>query len=531
MLIPPILYAETHYSFKGIYSRLKKKEPEIIFDIPHRLDPGVQLPILLLIKDSHFFPVYIKDVEILVTQHDRLLLRKTIIIGRKFDSKKYIYEMFYLDLPDDISGHLTIDVSCNIVNQNGTNKNYHNDNYRISSHSPFKIYRSPSRLPKSKGWIYGDLHYHTSYTEDHVEFGAPLLPSLIMFRSMGLEFFAATDHSYDLDDYDHDYLKNDLNLKKWYRFLEEVDTINAEIKDFIIIPGEEVSVGNVRNRNVHLILLNHDTFIPGKGDSAEVWFHNKPDHTIKEILGNVNDDIIAIAAHPEIPAPFLEWLLIRRGQWEPDDYAHDKLTGLQIWNGIDDRNFRRGISRWIKLLLNNNKLYIYAGNDAHGNFNRFRQISFPFWTMRESYNQIAGKVRTGLQINGDFDKINLSESLQAGRCIITNGPFVEFTLSNEDGQHAHIGETLSGRNFLMQIQAISSEEYGFLDHLKIFLGNITNKCELLFKDIPINSGKYDDTINLNIDNLPANAYIRIELDSVRQHTKFSCWTNPIWLVH
>ena len=34
-----LLYAETHYSFKGIYSRLKKKEPEIIADLPHRIDP------------------------------------------------------------------------------------------------------------------------------------------------------------------------------------------------------------------------------------------------------------------------------------------------------------------------------------------------------------------------------------------------------------------------------------------------------------------------------------------------------------
>lgn len=530
IIIPLILYAETHYSFTGIYSRFKKNEPEIIIDLPHRLDPATMLPILLLVKDSNRFPVYIKHMHIVITQDDRTIYEETITVDREFRGEKYIDELFYIDLNDQIKGKLSIDVSIEIINRSMTYR-YHNDNYRISSHAPFQTYRSDTPLPQSAGWVWGDLHYHTSYTEDHVEFGAPLFPSLVLFRAMGLSFFAATDHSYDLDDCEGNFLKNDSHLKKWHNFLEEANSINANQYDFVIMPGEEVSVGNGKDRNVHMILLNNRVFVPGKGDSAEVWLRNKPDTSIHEVLSEISDDAIAIAAHPEIPAPFLEWLLIRRGKWEADDYSHDRLAGLQVWNGISDLHLRNGIHQWVQLLLNDRKLFIYAGNDAHGNFNRFRQIGFPFWTMRESYDQIAGKVRTGVKINGDLTTSTLNESLRNGRCIITNGPFVEFSLTNEHGEQAEIGGTIAGGKFTLQVHAKSSEEFGQLDHLKIFIGDIDNKRELLLKNIQIDSGQYIFSANLSVDNVPSKAYIRIMLSSIQHDREFFCWTNPIWIRH
>ncbi|MCH6560272.1 hypothetical protein IH799_07965, partial [candidate division KSB1 bacterium] len=57
-----LLYAETHYSFKGIYSRLKKMEPEIIADVPHRIKRGHPIPVLLLIKDAHQYPIELNSI-------------------------------------------------------------------------------------------------------------------------------------------------------------------------------------------------------------------------------------------------------------------------------------------------------------------------------------------------------------------------------------------------------------------------------------------------------------------------------------
>jgi len=51
--LPLFLYAETHYRFPYFFSLLRKNEPEIIADAPHRIEPGSPLPILILIKDAH----------------------------------------------------------------------------------------------------------------------------------------------------------------------------------------------------------------------------------------------------------------------------------------------------------------------------------------------------------------------------------------------------------------------------------------------------------------------------------------------
>ena len=51
------LYTEIHHRFKYIGCKYYKKEPEIIVDIPHRIEPNQDIPLLVLDKDSHNFPI------------------------------------------------------------------------------------------------------------------------------------------------------------------------------------------------------------------------------------------------------------------------------------------------------------------------------------------------------------------------------------------------------------------------------------------------------------------------------------------
>ena len=69
---------------------------------------------------------------------------------------------------------------------------------------------------------------------------------------MGLNFVAFTDHSYDLDDLADNFQKNDPNLQKWDHFKAEVTEVQLKQDKLLIIPGEEVSVGNHKNQNIHL---------------------------------------------------------------------------------------------------------------------------------------------------------------------------------------------------------------------------------------------------------------------------------------
>ena len=87
MILPlvsfPLLYAETHYRFKYFFSFLRKDEPEILADIPHRLEPDAALPVLLLIKDSNLYPIELIRVKIDLRQEGKQIYADEIDFSLK----------------------------------------------------------------------------------------------------------------------------------------------------------------------------------------------------------------------------------------------------------------------------------------------------------------------------------------------------------------------------------------------------------------------------------------------------------------
>ena len=57
---------------------------------------------------------------------------------------------------------------------------------------------------------------------------------------------------------------------------------------------------------------------------------------------------------------------------------------------------------WIRLLLDGYHKFIYAGNDAHGNFNMYRQIKTPMLSLYEKKEQLFGEFRTGVFTKKDL---------------------------------------------------------------------------------------------------------------------------------
>jgi len=529
-----LLYAETHYAFKFFPSRLKKKEPEVIADVPHRLEPGFLLPVLILIKDADKFPIHLNQVKIQLI--NSVTTQSLIVHDFKGSliNEKFWWEILEVTLPSEINGNILIDVELTF-NIKGRTLVYHNDNYRISSHRPFKVHVAQEALPCLPNWHFGDLHYHSSYSSDQVEFGAPFLPTIRIAKSLGLKFAAITDHSYDLDDMAEDFLENDPKLGKWQSLWQEADGIEQEVDDFVIIPGEEVSVGNAKNRNVHLLVLNDREFYPGAGDSAERWFRTKPDLRITEVLDQLGpplktNDIppLAFAAHPAIKPPFLEWLLIRRGVYQHTDYCHPNLTGMQIYNGHNDKSFKQGVAKWVETLLEGKRLSVAAGNDAHGNFARFRQIGFPFLTMREHEDQIFGKGRTGVLVKGELSKQSLLSALREGRSIISDGPFAIIQGQNEAGTF-EIGDTVSNVGLQVRLYAQTTREFGDLHSVELFSGNISKKEEtrLIWSNFRPGQKVFEKIIEM--EKQPKHGYFRLVCKTKRQTREHWCLTNPIWI--
>ncbi len=221
------LYAEIHFRIPGIFSRYYKKEPEIIADVPSRLDPGQPLPVLVLIKDAHMFPVRLLHITANIYRNGQ----KYVLLNErpeKLSVEKPLWsKLYFIRLPKEVDGRVRMDVVITFE-INGKAKTVRNDNYALTSHSPFEILIDRDPLPKKEKWRLGDLHYHSNYSSDQVEFGAPLDVSKQIAKTMGIDFFAVTDHSYDLDDLPDNYLQNDPLLSKWVNMLESTAALNKK---------------------------------------------------------------------------------------------------------------------------------------------------------------------------------------------------------------------------------------------------------------------------------------------------------------
>ena len=519
-----LLYAEVHYRLKGLWSRLYQAEPEIVADTPHRLEPGARLPVLLLVKDAQHFPIVLQNLSVNVKNKHTEAEFSFDVSGIRID-KNIWSRVFEMDLPAALAGQSWINVFVKYTVA-GEQRQIRNDNYKWTSHDPLYLNISKDPLPRRQGWYYGDFHYHSDFTSDQVEFGAPLFATTQIARAMGLDFFCATDHSYDLDDKPDDYLTADPDLKKWHNFRRQVHNHNADNADFIIIPGEEVSIGNGNNKNVHLLVLNHDKFLPGSGDGAEKWLHMKPELNVGTLLSNLDNGTLTYAAHPEIKPPILERWLVGRDKWLSGDYRYRNLKGLQIWNGCDN-GFLPGKTIWCDLLLQGTKLFIIAGNDAHGNFGRFRQIAFPFISMREHYDHLFGKIRTAvcLKQGDDFSLPNLMQAVHEGRMVITNGPFVDMSVVTQTGQKAEIGGEVKSNQCVLNLKSISTPEYGALTRLIVYQGDVTTRKENKIAELQNFNTAFEHELKLAVASKAPLSYLRAELYS----TFGKCFTNPIWM--
>jgi hypothetical protein len=514
----PFLYAETHYRFKYFFSWLKKSEPEIIADIPSRIKKGIQLPVLIIVKDSDKYNIDLFRIEI----YDN----KNIIFYQEINTKlnqPYYDKIFFIDTSElDIGKH---DVNVKIIykTKNKT-KSCINDNHRGTKHKPLPIFISADSLPVFNGCIYGETHSHSVYTSDQLEFGASLKCTSVLAESMGLNFFCATDHSYDLDDEVNNYLMNDTNLPKWNKFLREAEQQNTANTNFKIITGEEATLHNYRNRNIHCLIYNSVKFYPGKGDSGEKWLNPFSDLTINDVLNDAGDKTLVFAAHPVEPVPFLQRLLIRRDNWHEEDCKHSRLNGLQFANGGPQKYFEKGKKLWIKLLLEGIKLIGLAGNDAHGNFARYRQVSFPFIKMKENYFHLFGVWRTGVYIHQK--KINTSsilESIKNGNCFITNGPALQFQALFNSKMNL-MGSKCEQIDKL-EIYAKSSAEYGRITKIMLYNGAIGTESEKILVSENLNEPKIEFDFDFVVEKQIENGYFRCEIETELNKKALS---NPIW---
>jgi hypothetical protein len=521
-LIPVLSYASTFYKFRYFYSFLKQKHPQVVTDVPHRINKRDLLPVLIIFKNGDHYPCNFISLEIFIDK-EPIFLKE---INQQID-KDYQDFIEQIDISSFESGFHQIDVK---ISYQLKNRIYHfyNDNYKNTSRQAFKSYFAEDDLPKLNGFISGDMHNHSNFTNDQIEFGASLQSTAIMADALGLNIFAATDHSYDLDDYEDNFLKNDPELKKWNAYWDCLTEFNQNNK-IKIIPGEEVSVKNNDNKNVHLLVFNSKKIFVGSGDSGEKWFRYYSEHTINDVINQLPLEAIAFAAHPADSIPAIQKLFLNRGEWTVEDASNRQICGLQIFNGHGKSHIPVAINYWVSLLLKGYKSFALAGNDAHGNFACNKSISIPFLKIRETETQLFGQWRTDLFLNEV--KISISEVikvLKKGHYTLSNGPAINFQVIGEDDHLYSMGESLKNARQAV-INFKSNHEFGVIKKIKIHRGIINEPPEQLIFLKEFSSPTFSGLLNFNIEKQSQNFYLRAELESDGPKGIHFAFSNPIWI--
>jgi hypothetical protein len=499
MFFPPVndylwaLYPELHYRFRYFkFSRYYRRQPEIVVDIPQRV-VNEPTPVVVLAWDAHLFPLEFTGdlkLEIFSWEGD-----KTEEKGRKSITllplpieriaSPWWFTIHYVDLPLG-KYHIFTHLSYRCAGKE----------YRIVNHnfpglkvSPLVVKRM-RELVKPEGFLLGDLHCHSAYTHDQVEFGMPLEPLAVMAKASGMDFAGITDHTYDMDDDLADYLRQDPEENQWRIFNEELVGLNARKDSTLahLLPGQEITVRNYRERNVHLLLLGDDRLFPGSGDSAEKWFKTRSEHSIAEILSLKSSPSIAGAGHPRTKAKLLERVLLNRGEWGEMDFLTG-ITGVQIANGDEDASLREGLKYWEEAISRGRQIALWGGNDAHGNFNRFRQIKIPMLFLQEKDEHIFGRNFTGIYSPAGVG--GLMEGLGKGNTFISNGLILDFKANG-----AHPGDTIPAGRALIEIDLLSEEARSRIKDLILVLKDEEGRREQVLRWQDFHSRKIEYALNL-----------------------------------
>jgi len=514
---------------------------DVFADAPWRTETG-NIPILVMVKDATGIAgdYDLGNVEIYLDEDcdkdnneaDDILLETVtkwygVTVSGSFYNLYYPgdwYGITYLDPSEhDLSGEVCFHV---VIREIGGWLDPDSD-----THSHFNVNIASDTLPALTNWHAGDTHYHSSYTDNLVEFGFPVEATVEAGKVIGLDWNAITDHSFDIRD-----SKTSDSNHKFNTLKSDVSSYNTG--SYRLILGEEVSCyGHENPPNpqvprgvVHFLIFGMENFnnVRGTGLNFIPGGHDeKPEGGLTWNLEDVIDAVnsqggVSYAAHPEGHRD-ASAAAFDRVPWITEDYDLVGYNGLQVWNMMDrDHERDLGLEQWKRLLLNGRKdIFIAGGSDAHGDFSHATTVIGPM-------DNAFGKVRTYIYCE-EFTEEGILNALKNGNSIMTDGPLVIFNITNERSETAIIGNEITGYYLTLNIQWESTSEFGNISHIYIHRG-IINETEVkiskynLTPDNFSGAGVYSDLAGKVP--LMKNGYIRINATTDKG---YSVYTNPIWI--
>lgn len=443
MIRPPLpqrspRYPELHYAPLGRrLSRLWQPWPELFLDLPWRAEAGAAVPLLAAWADAHRFPVRLLRLDLLLVSPRGRVERQTRELDLVLDGQVggAVLERLVLEEPGlwQVWADVELERRPGTTGVAGQRLRCRNQLAPGLPEEPLTCRVDAEPPPRLPGLVACDLHVHSSATRDMVEFGPP--PDLLReaARTLGLDVFALTDHSYDLDDAVDDWNRHDPDLPVWWAQQEWIRAANATPGPFVL-DGEECSVGAAAGGILHLLLLHPPHFVPGSADGGEGGRPRRPEWRLPALLEALQGSAcLPAAAHSaEVPGRG-ERLLLRRRAWSREDLrlvpAHQALSGGR---GPDGETVLAG---WVDCLAAGGRPALLAGSDCHGAFSLDRRVRRPLVRLDQDQGRRFGDGTSQVLLPpgalavpapcGDRAGLLLDE-LRAGRVLTGNGPLLAF---------------------------------------------------------------------------------------------------------
>ncbi|MCP4092068.1 MAG: CehA/McbA family metallohydrolase [Planctomycetes bacterium] len=291
-------------------------------------------------------------------------------------------------------------------------------------------------------WVTGDLHVHNCRDEaingcdscaaESVNItgaftNAQLKPQ---FQALGFDFFSSTTHSYCIN--------SDT----------EFDAVLAEsvaLTDpgFVMLAGTEVSgletgpqsgsdsstalcLLGFSSNEVHHMGAHHITSRKPGGRQGFLDFCDDPLLSQGANYNDVNSEGgFTVINHPASSMWGFNSLADLTGQ------ERNNAWGVEVWNGSEGANNFQTFQRnwWVERMVGGKLLYPYSGSDTHDSAHNFGA----------THTFVSGA------LNGD----SLNDALKSGLNYLSNGPFLDISISDNGGRGLGMGEVLSVRGSLV----------------------------------------------------------------------------------
>ncbi|MFH1861917.1 MAG: T9SS type A sorting domain-containing protein [bacterium] len=458
------------------------------------------------------------------------------------------------------------------------------EEYTFTQHLKVRVGRD---LPVFPGWYYGDLHFHSKYTDNLYEYGGPVEMIAAASEAIGLQFATISDHSCDFD----------ANGVLWAQMAADCQTYSNDAVH--LFPSEEVTLDDNEENNStenRIHFLNYGNFFI-RGPEAPLTFTMDTSDQftyLSEALSLLEaGGGYGYAAHPFDPLdPFAALFGIALMSWSDDNFdiarTSSAFAGMELWNSRD--RYFKNVDYWYELnpfpwqensdwqsqidrlyegleyfdtflslgLTQNlitptllpQKLFIAAGSDAHGDFNYRTYNSNPVFFDVYATDNAFGNLRTAVYVPGyNPGQLPLLDemmtALRLGRSMITDGPFIELGIDvNGDSDLVDAEDLIIGEdNVLFTNQADSAKliirwnstaDWGTVAAVLLHGGTSTTGAnpDLLWSTAP-NTYSGEQIMPLtSLISAPTSGwiYLRAEVtgallpDGARR-----AFTNPIWL--